>query len=73
MNSLAGRNLSPPSDPAPIGKPSAIAGAIEGRQRLAQLIGRLLARQWLRDRHGQVPDRDDPSEHAQDRPASGIQ
>jgi hypothetical protein len=65
MDSLPHLNSPPSPDTAPIRGRSAHAGTIEeSRQRLAELIGRLLARQWLRDRHGQQPDRRDPKEPA---------
>jgi hypothetical protein len=67
MDSLAGLDPSVSRDPAPMRDRPAIAGAIEeSRQRLARLIGRLLARQWFRERLGQEPDRHVPEEPAQD-------
>jgi hypothetical protein len=70
MDSPAGTNPSPSPDLTPIQKPPALAGAIEeSRQRLALLIGRLLARRWLRDRHRSWPDRRDTEGPAHDHPA----
>jgi hypothetical protein len=66
MDPLAGLNPSPPPDPAPLPGRPALDGATEdSRRRLAQLIGRLLARQWLHDRQGQKRDRHDPEELTQ--------
>jgi hypothetical protein len=72
MDSLAGIDSSAAPDPAPISDRPTVAGSIaESRQRLAQLIGRLLARHWLRDRDRKGSDRHDPDGAAQDRLASG--
>ena len=68
MDTPAGSNPSPPPDPVSIPGPPALAGPIEdSRRRLAQLVGQLLARQWLRDRQGQRPGCHDPDESAQGR------
>jgi hypothetical protein len=70
MDSHAGMNPSPSPHPAPSRERPALADDLEqSRRRLAQLIGRLLARQWLRDRHGQVPQRREPDVPALDGPA----
>ena len=58
MDSLVGKNPSLSHDPVKIRERPDLAGATdESRQGLAQLIGRLLARQWLRDRHRRGPER----------------
>ena len=67
MDSPAGTNPSPAPEPGPIQQPPVLTDAIaESRQRLGLLIGRLLARQWLRDRHRPCPDHRDTGEPTQD-------
>ena len=67
METLSGPEPALPADPATIRGPRAPDVALAApRRRLAQLIGRLLARQWLRDRQGQRPGHRDP-----DRPPRG--
>jgi hypothetical protein len=61
MDAIPDSNPPPPPDAAPLPGRSAPAETIEeSRRRLAQLIGRLLARQWLRERREPRPDRRDP-------------
>jgi hypothetical protein len=72
MDSLAGIDSAAAPDPTPTSDRPPIADATaESRQRLAQLIGRLLARHWLRDRVRNGSDRHDPDGAEQDRLASG--
>jgi hypothetical protein len=69
MDLHAPMNPPPCPDPTPIRERPPLAGEIDqSRRNLAQLIGRLLARRWLRDHQGQVPDRLDPDELAPEGP-----
>jgi hypothetical protein len=65
MNSPAGKNPSRSQDPAMNREQPDRARALDdSRGHLAQLLGRLLARQWLRDRQRRGPDRQDADEPA---------
>jgi hypothetical protein len=60
MDSLPDVEPSLAPDAAPVRDRPATAGSIEeSRRRLAQLIGRLVARHWLRERDRRAADRHD--------------
>ena len=65
MDAIPDSNPLLPADAVPLHEQSAPTDTIEeSRRRLAQLIGRLLARQWLRERRDRQEDRGDPHEPA---------
>jgi hypothetical protein len=70
MGSLPRQDSPDTPETTPIHGRSPHAGTIDvSRLRLAELIGRLLARRWLRNRHEQRPDRRDLEEPARAGPA----
>jgi len=70
MDAIPDSNPPLPADAALLLKETATTETIEqSRRRLSQLIGQLLARQWLRERRDQQGDRRDPHEPAPGGPA----
>ena len=71
MEQLSSGPTTPPADTALTGpRPTLEPSTDDPRQRLAELLGRLLARRWLRER--QRPGLDDPQDPAAGRSPPGT-